>query len=428
MVMDYRQKANRVLGLVFGIFVVAAVLKDHFPHSLALRIFYIVFEAALIGGIADWFAVTALFRRPLGFPWHTALIPNNRDKLIAAIAAAVQNELLSKEAVKRRLAAARLVDFIGNWLNNQDRQIMFQNIVTRYAQQALVGVDPRAVAQYGQRLLKYYLRETAMADKMQQVLQWALLSGRAEQAVDYILAELSRLASRDGTRETIQHYLESYRDNLSRTWWQKLVLDIAEMTDTLNLAEAAAVLHGELEQFLQGLVNLDHPVRRWIQSRLVVIANNLGNEPAWQKSVSEWQQGLANRINLLETLAALTALALESAGPAGAATWIGRQLGKLWEGISADQVLQDWLEDRLQTALGDLIDIEQNLVATVVKEALQRLSDEDLNRFIEDKAGEDLGWIRINGSVVGGVVGLFLYLFLHYFYGPIVLPLLKAWL
>ncbi|MDR3588605.1 MAG: DUF445 domain-containing protein [Negativicutes bacterium] len=426
--MNYRKKANRVLTLVFAVFAAAAAAHHYYPQPLLIKLFYLVSEAALVGGLADWFAVTALFRRPLGFPWHTALIPSNRDKMIQAIAAAVQNELLSKESIKRRLAGTRIVDLAIGWMENRDRRTLFHSLVARYAEDILEGVAPSALAKYGQKLLKKYLAEGQLAGKLRQLLGWGLASGEMDRLLDYILAELQVIVDKDSTRQAIQDYLEKVRDDVSQSWWQRLILDIAELTDTLNLAEAAVVLHGEARQFLLDVTDREHSIRCWIRARLSAAGEKLGTDPAWQSGILAWQQGLAGRLELEEALTTLIGLALESATPAGAAAWISQQIEKLWDTFRADTDLQDWVEDRLKMAMGEFIDIEHNLVATVVKEALQRLSDEDLNRFVEDKAGEDLAWIRINGSVVGGIVGLLLFLLLHYGYDPYVLPLLQRWL
>jgi len=428
MTINYSQKANKVLGWVFGVFAAAAVANHYYPQHLLIKMLYTVSEAALVGGLADWFAVTALFRRPLGFPWHTALIPSNRDKMIQAIAAAVQNELLSKESIKRRLTGTRIVDLVIDWLEGRDRQEMFQGVVARYAQGFLDGIAAHSLVKYGQKMLKGYLGEALLADKMKQVLAWGLDSGEMDRLLDYILAELKEVVGRDSTCQAIQQYLEKYKESVSQTWWQRLILDVAEMTDTLNLAEAAVVLHGEAQQFLLDVSDREHSIRRWIRERLSAAGEKLGTDPAWQNSVLAWQQGLVDRLNLEGALTTLIELALESATPAGAAAWVGQQTEKLWDTFRADTNLQDWVEERLKVAMGEFIDIEHNLVATVVTEALQRLSDQDLNRFVEDKAGEDLAWIRINGSVVGGLVGLLLFLLLHYVYDPYIMPALRAWL
>ena len=422
----YRRKADRVLALVFALFVATAAAKYRYPDTLGVKVLFIVAEAALVGGIADWFAVTALFRRPLGFPWHTALIPKSRDKIVTAIAGAVQNELLSKESIKRRLVGVRLVDVIVGWLEEGDRQALLPDLAARYAQSAWDNLDIPAAARYGQKWVKAILHEADLATYSRQGLAWLLASGRADRIIEQLLAEVTAVAARDTTRRAIERYLEQYSRNAARSWWQKLVLSLAEATDTLNTAEAAAVLHAELLLLLGDLAAADHPVRAWARTRLAAAVDRLGDDPAWATDLDAWRKGLAGRLRLEEALAAVGTLAIRNAPPDWPSAWAARQADKLWTAFKADDAMRDWVEEQLQTALSRFIDSEHDLVAAVVRDALVRLSDEDLNMFIEDKAGEDLAWIRINGSVVGGGVGLLLFLFLHYLYDPYVVPLVHS--
>ncbi len=423
---DYRRRANRVLGLVFCLFALAAGGKYLYPDSLAARVLLIVAEAALVGGLADWFAVTALFRRPLGFPWHTAIIPASRDKIIVAIAAAVKNELLSKESIKQRLAGVRLVDLVIKWLEEENRQALLPGLAARYAQSAWDNIDIPAVARFGQKWLKASLHEADLAGYGRQGLTWVLATGRADKLIEHLLAALTAAMAQDSTRLAIERYLTRSSHSAARSWWQKLVLSLAEATDTVNLNEAAAVLHEELLLLLRDLAVADHPVRIWVRARLAAAADRLGDDPGWAAGLDAWQKGLAARLRLEETLAAVAVLATRNAPPDWPSAWAARQAEKLWATFKADPGMQDWAEAQLQATLSRFIDSEHELIATVVRDALARLSDEDLNRFIEDKVGEDLAWIRINGSVVGGVVGLLLFLFLHYVYDPYVVPLIYS--
>lgn len=422
----YRRKANRVLALVFALFAAAAAAKYRYPDTMAVKMLFIVAEAALVGGIADWFAVTALFRRPLGFPWHTALIPKSRDKIVTAIAGAVQNELLSKESIKRRLTGVRLVDLIVGWFEEGDRQALLPDLAARCARSAWDNLDIPAAARYGQKWLKAILHEADLAAYSRHGLVWLLASGRADRIIEQLLAEITAAAAKDSTRRAIERYLEQYSQNAARTWWQKLVLGLAEATNTLNTAEAAAVLHAELLLLLRDLAAADHPVRAWVRTRLAAAADRLGDDPAWTAGIDAWRKGLAGRLRLEEALIAVGTLAVRNAPPDWPSAWAARQAEKLWATFKADAAMRDWVEEHLQTAVSRFIDSERDLVASVVRDALVRLSDDDLNMFIEDKAGEDLAWIRINGSVVGGVVGLLLFLFLHYFYDPYVVPLVHS--
>lgn len=425
---SYRRRADLVLAAVFVLFAVAVAIRHQYPHSLPARVLLFVTDAALVGGIADWFAVTALFRRPLGFSWHTALIPRSRDKIIAALAGAVQNELLSKESIKQRLSGIRLVDALINWLDAAGRAEQLYALTGRYAQTAWDSLDPQAIARSGQKWLKAILHETSLAKPIGQSLTWALTSGRADRFIDEALAQVAAAVAREETRLAIHRQLTRYKDNASKTRWQRLALSLAEATNTLNLEEAAAVLQCELLILLQDLATADHPVRAWIRRRLADLPARLESDPVWAEGIAAWQKGLAGRLQLEEALVAMAELTKANLGPGGPLAWAGRQAEKMWLAFKEDHERQDWAESQLQTALSNFIDSEHALVAAVVRNALARLDDEALNRFIEDKCGEDLAWIRINGSVVGGVVGLLLFLFLYYIYNPYILPVVRSWI
>jgi uncharacterized membrane-anchored protein YjiN (DUF445 family) len=425
---SYRRRADLVLAAVFGLFALAVFIRHLYPHSLPVRVLLFVGEAALVGGIADWFAVTALFRKPLGFAWHTALIPRSRDKIIAALAGAVQNELLSKESIKQRLSGIRLVDALINWLETGGRAERLYGLAGRYAQTAWDSLDPRAVARAGQKWLKAILHETGLGKPLGQAITWALKSGRADRFIDDALAQVFAAVARDETRQAIHNQLVKYKESASKTRWQRLALSLAEATNTLNLDEAAVVLQSELLVLLQDLAEADHPVRTWIRLRLADLPARLENDPAWAEGIAAWQKGLAGRLQLEEALIALADLTKTSLGPGDPAAWAACQAEKMWTAFKEDTKRQAWAEEQLHTALGSFIDSEHDLVAAVVRNALASLDDEALNRFIEDKCGEDLAWIRINGSVVGGVVGLLLFLFLYYIYNPYILPVVRSWM
>ncbi len=425
---SYRRRADLVLAAVFVLFALAVVIRHQYPHSLPARVLLFVTDAALVGGIADWFAVTALFRRPLGFSWHTALIPRSRDKIIAALAGAVQNELLSKESIKQRLSGIRLVDALINWLDAAGRAEQLYALTGRYAQTAWDSLDPQAIARSGQKWLKAILHETSLAKPIGQSLTWALTSGRADRFIDEALAQVAAAVAREETRLAIHRQLTRYKDNASKTRWQRLALSLAEATNTLNLEEAAAVLQCELLILLQDLATADHPVRAWVSRRLADLPARLESDPVWAEGIAAWQKGLAGRLQLEEALVAVAELTKANLGPGGPLAWAGRQTEKMWLAFKEDHERRDWAESQLQSALSNFIDSEHDLVAAVVRNALARLDDEALNRFIEDKCGEDLAWIRINGSVVGGVVGLLLFLFLYYIYNPYILPVVRSWI
>ena len=105
-------KADRVLFLAFLVFLLALFVHLQLPHSVFAAGFLFCAEAALVGGIADWFAVTALFRKPLGFPYHTAILPRRRQSFIKASVTMVQKEFFSRRKVFRHLERLHLMPML----------------------------------------------------------------------------------------------------------------------------------------------------------------------------------------------------------------------------------------------------------------------------------------------------------------------------
>ncbi len=98
-----RQKADQALAIAFALFVAAVAVRGVYHEAIWAQAVFRMAEAALIGGVADWFAVTALFQRPLGITFHTAIIPRNREKIVKAMSYMVQEEFLSRQSIQRHL-------------------------------------------------------------------------------------------------------------------------------------------------------------------------------------------------------------------------------------------------------------------------------------------------------------------------------------
>ncbi|MBP2653990.1 MAG: hypothetical protein H6Q73_1559 [Firmicutes bacterium] len=422
----FSRRANLVLGGVTTLFTAAAALKFYYPQSVLVRMAHWVTEAALVGGIADWFAVTALFRKPLGFPWHTGLVPRSRGKIIAAIACAVERELFSKDLLKKRLSEVRLVDFATNWLEGAGRKKAIRSSVRKYTENILKRLEPRGVARYGQYLLRNYLRQTPLAPEFSRALKLGIEQGKTGELLQHFISEAEVAVRREETKQKILKYLESYKQSKRKAWWQKLMLDAAELTNTLNIEEASRVLHYELLQLLVDLKDESHPLRGWLNNSLKEIADKLEHDEHWAKTFAAWQCDVVTRLELTDTLAALGEYCLADLSSNNAVEWVVTQVERFWEALVGDADTKDWLDERLKAAVLQLIDLDHSLVAMVVTDALSRMSDSDLNLFIEDKIGEDLAWIRINGSLIGGMVGLILFLFLNYVYDPYVVKTLQS--
>ena len=126
--------ADKVLCFAAAVFAAALMVHIHFPEGNVFADgFLFVAEAALVGGMADWFAVTALFEKPLGFPWHTAILPKRREQFINASVAMIQKQFFSKRNMISHVEKLHLLPALTEWLNKEETRTWLLGEVSSYA-------------------------------------------------------------------------------------------------------------------------------------------------------------------------------------------------------------------------------------------------------------------------------------------------------
>lgn len=405
-----KRRANAVLAVAAGCFAVALMLNYNYPGSGMAAALLTVSEASLAGGIADWFAVTALFRRPLGFSYHTALIPRNRERVIRALANAVEQDFLSIQAIKARLNQVKLLDKIIVYSQKNAMRPVVRGVIEKAIIELAETIDSNAVGKLGERVFKLLLKRQSLVPYVAGGIAWTLRQGKDRKIYVAVVDKLTVLVRQPQTREAIYRYLEQIKEKTAnRTWLSGLITGFMEMTDGINLTDAADALHQELINAVDELTNEQHPVYLWFQAELGRVAGRL-ETPEWQIAIDNWKNELLNRVELAEPLGTLadtvlTACSQQTVYRDYVVDWLTDQAASYWQQFKENAALKNQAENYLKMLIIKVIDQEHTLIGKIASRALNKLSDEDLNQFIEDKAGEDLDWIRINGVIIGGLVG-----------------------
>lgn len=438
--MRYTNWANRILLLVFCLFVLAAVLKYKNPGVPAADFFFMVTEAALVGGIADWFAVTALFRRPLGFPWHTALIPRNRARVTEAVAGIVEEDLLSAEAIKQRIGSLPIMNKCIDWVEHKGGKAVAGRFAAKTALYFMDNLDEKTLEVYLEGVLRRLLKQIYLAPRIRGFAGWLSEPGRMAQVFVFLLEELISAAQKESTYQLIYQYLSNIKQERTHNLAVKLILWLGEQTDSVNLQDAAKALQREVLNMLEELRDPEHPVHSWAVNRLAQTAGELEKDGLARRTFAAWTKALTAQVSLAEVgrrIVNAVRAALQqwvAADDAGRTMgqplleWSLAQLNIYWKSFQQDEELRLFVEQHLKMALFVLVEKEHKVVGGVVRHALQEFNDARLVQFIEEKAGDDLQWIRINGSLVGGGIGGLVYLFLTFVYQPWVVPWIRNWL
>jgi len=433
--MNYHKKANIILASVFFFFLCAAVLEHFNPVDFWVRLMFFVSEAALVGGLADWFAVTAIFKKPLGWGYHTALIPRNRAKVIEAVASVVQKELLNMTIIRKKIEGVPFIEAILLNIEKAGGSVYLTDIILAYLRRYAEKQEPAKLAEK----LAVFIRATSktwhLESSVQSISGWAIKHGYIELGLDRLAEGLWDKAADGETRNAILSYLEEIKEEKLSSGGSifRTMMGFMEMSDGLNLDEAAEALQVELLLTLSKLRDPLDPLRISLKDILLNRVSKLEFDTRFSAQIEQWKEGLLTDVLFSKFLESILVEALKVAASSSDATSsepnvLYRALHpfveQYWVSVQNNSELRTKINSFLVDTICKVIQNEHDLIGGMVRETLAGYTDQDLNRFVEEKAGNDLQWIRINGSMIGGAVGLILFLFLDFVYEPHIMPLI----
>jgi uncharacterized membrane-anchored protein YjiN (DUF445 family) len=370
------------------------------------------FEAAVVGGLADWFAVTALFRHPLGLPIpHTAIIPTRRAKIIESIVNMVEEEWLSPEVIGQRLARLSPGDAVVEWLRDPahvERLGAPLRDVLRGLARALTEPE---VAGFVDRALQRQLRDLSVDATTGRWLARLVESESAGVAFTAFASSLANLASQPRTAEQLHWWLDrsarALREGgkrlvpfvLRRKFFQRRFVEAACDYAAAELANAAR--------------DPEHPLRRVVLGSLGRFADRLAAGDRDALAQAERLRGaLLESMEagplVRDTLARLRAqLEHDLDDPHGAlAALVDRELHAGIVELLDDPDRRATFDRWVRATVEDLVRRHHGQIGITVRENLEALETGELVARIEDRVGADLQFIRLNGALVGGLVGV----------------------
>ncbi|HKB40038.1 MAG TPA: DUF445 domain-containing protein [Gemmataceae bacterium] len=374
-------------------------------------------EAALVGGLADWFAVRALFAHPFGIPFpHSALIPRNRRRIVAEIRGLVENEWLPRPMLVGRI---NTFDFVGDailpFVGSHKESL--QDLLRTVARNVLADIPPEQVAGFLARATGRALEAQEVQVFAARLLHRAREEGWLEPLLKAMLKRLEEWAGSVESHTVIFRHLDqagsAYRN---QGWFKSFTYQVAEAFGGVDLHHAASLLQNEIKRFAIEQGGEKGQLRRVIAEGMENIEHRLREDPAFLDRLRDF---------LVETSADGTLPALF--GPVVASVhaeamreldttdspllrWVLGRLDDWLRGVAEDEKAREQVSAWCRHLVVTLVERHHPIIGRLVEEQLNRLSDENLVELIENKVGEDLNWIRLNGTFVGGMIGLGLYL------------------
>ncbi len=357
-------------------------------------------EAGMVGALADWFAVVALFRHPLGLPIpHTAIIPNRKNDLGESLSRFVAENFLEPGTVRKKLQSVDLAAFVVIWLKSDKGRRSVEDLVATVLRWALGALHEARVRQFLSRLSRKQLANLNLAPLLGNTIEWLVRGQRHQQ----ILTQVLRYAivvlhdNSDAIRTRVQQ---------ESPWWLPGFVDDRIMKKMLERIET---------RLFEMTLDPDHDLREKFNMWVQKLAHDLQHSPHHRRWGEDFKQQLLDNDELQDYLYGLwqeLARSIEEdidKPDSAIKQQIGRWLNNVAGELEADADMQAWVNDWLTEAITQVVARNSAQISSLISDTVQSWDGTDTSRRIELAIGRDLQFIRINGTLVGGLVGLVIY-------------------
>lgn len=364
-------------------------------------------EAAMVGGLADWFAVTALFRHPLGLPIpHTAIIPSNKDRIADTMAQFLQENFLTPAVVARRMVGMNVAKAVGDFLVEQpdesgsDTRSRITGGAASLLAEVLESLDPERLGTQVRSGLAGQIAKLDISPLAGRMLENAMADKRHTPLIDGII-RWSGLTLEDN-EQMVKDVIHARANTVLR--WTGLDERIA-----------TSVLDGLYKLLAEVLVDPEHPLRHKVEEGLQKLAQDLQHDPRTRERVEEMKRDLIENPAVAEWWIGVWERIRQSLirrardADSGLGSAMRSSLADLGEALKADERLQIQINRfARRTAVGIATRYGAEIVK-LVSETVRRWDATTITGRIESAVGRDLQFIRINGTLVGGLVGMTLH-------------------
>ena len=406
-----KRQALALLLLATAVFIATSLG----PRGLWLDGLKAVAEAAMVGALADWFAVRALFHRvPIPFiARHTAIIPRNKDRIGENLARFVREKFLGADSLVALLGRHDVVAHLAQWLTAPGNSRVLGQQVARMLAAALDTVQDRQVEHFIQKAARTLIGHIDLSQAMARVLDALTHQGRHQALLGQALERLIALLQQDDARALIARTLVQ---------WLKKEHPLKEKmlpTDWLSDKGAAMLAHALEGLLAEVAANPEHQLRAKFDDAVQLFITRLQHDPDWARKAEEIRHYLQTNPTLGNYVQQLwqdlrAALQRDLADEHSAVARNVRAMGQwLGQSLAQDAALRQALNERLQVWVQALAPDVAQFVAEHIEDTVRRWDAQEMSQLIELNIGKDLQTIRINGTVVGGLIGLVLFTLSH---------------
>ncbi|HHT7224070.1 DUF445 domain-containing protein [Bacillus thuringiensis] len=401
-----------IAGISLGVMGVGFAASIPFQGTVAGEIIQGGFEAGLVGGLADWFAVTALFRHPMGIPIpHTALLPKNRKRVTKGLIHTLENEWLTKESITNKVKEMQLAQMV---LQIAEREIQSDAVkkgIVTIAEKAIVTIDTEKLAVIIEKELKTYLHTINTSNILQVLVDQLVVQEYDEKTLDHILVKVKDWTAQDEARYQLGSLGMKAMENIKVDGFLQFTLK--SFMNIVDEDKIGGILQKFIISNINSLQDADNSTRQLILAKIRQEIINVKENEALLQELENWKEKWIANWNATDKIKemleqvqqrAVTFVNNEEFADKYVIPFLQKQMNQIKEDEMTVQKIEDWLQKQVV----NLVEKNHSKIGKLVQENLDKLDDKTLIEMIENNVGKDLQWIRVNGAVCGFMIGLIL--------------------
>ena len=392
--------ATFVLACTLSLFLVSRYFSSAHPAFGFVAAFA---EAATIGGLADWYAVVALFRKPLGLPIpHTAIVPNNRDRIADKLGEFIETHFLAADPVNEKLRQVDFAAFASDWLSDRSRSTDLAGFVLRLLPAAMEASEQAGLTAFVARRVMAELQAVDLAPLARTILKGVVNQGRHRPLLDGVLDAVHEFLGRPETIAALREKARQELPTLLRLY----------RTEGFLVKKAVAFAIAFLEEIRS---DPDHPFRGEFDRMVLSFADRIETDTAFAERIAGLKRFLLSRLKLGRLADAFWADARSfiSRSAEGGSTVLQNHLANVFvevgRALATDPEIRSDINYGVATILSSFVKDQKAGVSSFIADQVKSWDVAHLVELIEANVGKDLQYIRFNGSVIGGLAGLVLY-------------------
>lgn len=401
----YKAFATGLFLLMAMIFIATTLLQKNInSHWIGyVRAFS---EAAMVGALADWFAVTALFRHPLGLPIpHTNLIENSKQRLGDNLGSFVVNNFLSSQNIRPYIQKLKISGFVGEWLGKEKNQEVVIRNISDIVLDILNKLDDSSVSQF-------------ITKKVQEMTADIKLNKIVGNGISYIIEKNDHQRIVTNLSSQIKNYIIENDEMIKERVKKGSYTFIPSFVDN-KIADKIAV--GLSDFFKEIEEDPQHEIRALITQKIHEFSIDLKEDPKWDEEFTSIKNDLLKG-NKIEEYSIDIWISIKNTlknelqeEQSALKIYLSRNINEFSENLKTDENLQNKIDDWVRVTAYKYILKNTHQFGSLISSTVGNWQGKELSEKLELEVGKDLQFIRVNGTLVGGLVGLIIYTIAHFF-------------